>query len=372
MSKLVINTMGSDNGKSGIGVYTQKIVNHLAEYWDMVIIKEDEMEAFANKNIQSISPLISCKNLMFELFYNLFLLVFHLKIEKCDTLFFSAGNRRLSFFSRSKMVAVVHDFSSLHVKNKYGVLRYFYNTIVLPSLMSKLDLIITVSESSKKDIVQMVPLMQDQVIVIPLGVNHQMFHNHYDHNAKKSLLERLNISEKFFLYVARVEHPGKNHMNLIKAFEDYKRRTKSPMQLVFAGPLKERHEEIVNCIAASPFQEDILLTGYLKEEDLPLLYTCAMVFVFPSLYEGFGLPILEAMACGIPVLCSNLSSLPEVGGDCVLYFDPHSSSNISEKMLEVVENKSYRNELIRKSLLRVQNYSWEKTAKLTLQAIQSI
>lgn len=373
MSRLILNTMGSDAGRSGIGTYTSQLISKSSDSLDLILVKEDEKSTFSKSQIDQATPSFMCNTLLKELFYNIFMLPFDLNLSDSDVLFNTAGNRRLSLFSKCKSVATVHDFSSLHVKNKYGIMRYFYNTIILPALMKRLDLIITISNSSKMDIVKMVPSMKDKILVIPLGVDHEQFNCEHKQEDRLFVLQKFNlVSKNYFLYVARLEHPGKNHIKLIEAFEQFRMRTKSDLKLLLAGPLKERHEEILKRISESEYSEDIIVTGFLDSADLPILYAESFAFVFPSLYEGFGLPILEAMASGTPVLSSDRASLPEVGGDCCVYFNPNESSEICDTMVSVYQDQSLRETLIEKGLEHVKGFTWEQTATLTYEAIAKL
>jgi glycosyltransferase involved in cell wall biosynthesis len=183
-------------------------------------------------------------------------------------------------------------------------------------------------------------------------------------------VERFGLSEPFFLYVARLEHPGKNHVRLIEAFGQFKRETNSPWQLVLAGQDWHGAAEIHQAIARSTLAGAIRCLGFVEEADLPALYRSADAFVYPSLFEGFGLPPIEAMACGCPVISSTAGSLGEVVGDSALVVDPASTRDIAEKLILLATKPELRDTLRSEGLARSRCFNWEKTATETMRVYQ--
>jgi glycosyltransferase involved in cell wall biosynthesis len=172
------------------------------------------------------------------------------------------------------------------------------------------------------------------------------------------------------LYVSRIEHPGKNHVRLIHAFERLKATEHIPHQLVFAGGDWGRADEVHRVADASDYNTDILFTGFVPSSDLPDLYCGADLFVFPSLYEGFGLPVLEAMSCGVPVTCSNVSSMPEITGDAAGLFDPYDEQAIEEAVRGPLVDSELRDRYVRRGLKQSRAFSWSTTAARTLEVIR--
>ena len=175
----------------------------------------------------------------------------------------------------------------------------------------------------------------------------------------------------YILYISRIEHPGKNHVRLIEAFERFKDATALPHNLVLAGADRERAEEVHARAKASSQADRIVFTGFLRDEQLPHLYAGADLFVLPSLYEGFGLPLLEAMASGTPVACSNLSSLPEVAGEAADLFDPYQVDDMARAMKNILANPRQAAKLRERGQARAAQFSWRLTAEKTLEALET-
>ena len=314
--KIGITTFGGDGGKSGISQY---IINILREFATLpagpdfeVIVYEDEKALFV-PNPDSMSTLCfgnALRNPLTNIAWHQAFLPNLCRRRKYDVLFLPAGNRRLPVSLPCPSVGTVHDFSSIHVEGKYDRARMFYIKKVLPFLARRLTRVLTVSESSKRDIVQYARVPEKTVTVTPLAANNSVYFPKEKSECLGRMVPKYGIRPPYILYISRIEHPGKNHAGLIHAFTSLKEKENIPHQLVLAGSDWDRAEEVHRAANESSQAKDILFTGFAPNEDLPDLYCGADLFVFPSLYEGFGLPVLEAMTCGIPVACSNISSIP--------------------------------------------------------------
>lgn len=376
--KIGITTFGGDGGKSGISRY---IINLLREFsridseFDFeVLVYDDEREIFL-KDLDNISVLTFSRriaNPVFNIAWHQLQLGRICRKRQYDLVFLPAGNRRLPLQLPCPAVGTVHDLSSLHVKDKYSKFRQLYIFWVLPRLIRRLKLVLTVSESSRRDIVEYVGIQPDHVIVTHLAVdNHKYFPRDRDASFEY-LKSRYDIRQPFLLYISRIEHPGKNHCRLISAFGILKEKYDIPHQLVLAGSDWSQAEAVHQAARQSPYADDICFTGFVDEDDLPHFYSAADLFVFPSLFEGFGLPILEAMSCGIPVACSNISSLPEVAGDAARLFDPQSAESISGEISTILLDREMGPSLIQKGKQRSLDFSWEKTARETLSVFRQV
>ncbi len=222
------------------------------------------------------------------------------------------------------------------------------------------DLVLTISEHSKQDICRYLRVDPSRVWVTPLASRYQT-----DNSITES--ETMHSDQPYILFVSTIE-PRKNITTLIDAFDDLKQKYQLDHQLVLIGQKGWLYQPIFERIARSPFHRSIHHLSYLSDQLVAQYYANADVFVYPSYYEGFGMPVLEAMTLGAPVITSNVSSLPEVAGDAAILVDPSDRSALAESILNVISDRELRNQLIQKGHDRALLYSWENTAKETLKA----
>jgi len=289
-----------------------------------------------------------------------------------DVLFLPAGNRRLPWHVPCPSVGTVHDLSSIHIAGKYDRGRLFYILHVLPRLARRLTHVVTISESSKRDLVEYAKVPADRISVIPLAADYDTYRPGDRESARAAVRAEWRVDAPYLLYISRLEHPGKNHVRLIRAFDRLKSHHDLPHKLVLAGSDWSGAEHIHRAAAEAVHGEDIVFTGFARNDMLPPLYHGADVFVFPSLYEGFGIPLLEAMACGIPVACADLSSLPEVGGDGPVYFDPYDEEAMEDALHRLLSDEALRAGCVDRGLARCRDFSWERTARETLAVLRRV
>ena len=235
------------------------------------------------------------------------------------------------------------------------------------------DLIFTASEYSKDAIVSIWNVPPERVIVTYLGVDCGLFKSgRLPPREREVLAERYGLNHEYILYVGAVERK-KNLTRLIRAHLRLRHRRKDfDFDLVLCGPPGEGYLEIAKlCEEAGPRDRPII-TGRVPDNDLTLLYRGATCFAMPSFHEGFGLPMVEAMACGIPVISSNRSCLPEIGGGAALYFDPESEEEMSAVLETMLSDSALRQDLSRRGIERAAKFSWEACAKTTLAALRQL
>lgn len=225
--------------------------------------------------------------------------------------------------------------------------------------------IIAISEATKQDVVDILQIDAAKVKVIYLAVA-ERYKLLTDTTAVVSMQRKFNISKPYFLYVGQWRQ-HKNVVRLIRAFHLLRRRYHLDYQLVLAGKIDRQCPEVIETIRQLGLKSEVLLTGYVPDDDLPLLYNGAKAFVFPSLYEGFGLPPLEAMACGAPVVSSRASCMPEILGTAAHYFDPTDVEDIARAMAEVAQNYSLQQKLKADGFKQVKKYSFNQMAQQTLE-----
>lgn len=234
----------------------------------------------------------------------------------------------------------------------------------------KSDKIIAVSQSTKNDILKFYPEIKSKKIkVIYHGFDQELFSKNIPQEKVEEILKSYNLIPKSYIIFVGAIQPRKNLTELIKAFEVFKQKTGSDTKLVLAGEKAWMWQGTQNLASQSPCKEDIIITGKLKFDDLSALLTNAGVYVLPSLYEGFGMPILEAFAAKVPAILAQNSSLPEVGGEAALYFE--NTPDLAQKIEQVLNDENLRNTLIEKGKIQLAKFSWKKCAQETLKLIKS-
>ena len=375
--RIGVTTFGSDGGRSGIGRYLIHLLREFSERrngnrFEMVGF-EDEKGTFlpegADMEYHAVSDRL--RHPVVNLAWHQLGLRTWARRRELDVLFLPAANRRVPIGVSCPTVGTVHDFSSLHVEGKYDPLRMVYIKKVLPALVRRLTRVITPSECSKKDIVEYAGVPADRVHVIPHGVDRDLYHPGDPEAARRTMAERHGVDGPYIAYTSRLEHPGKNHVPLIRAFERVKRALDVPHRLVLAGSDWSGAEAIHQAAEASPFAADIRFLGFVPSTDLPDLYRGADVFVFPSLYEGFGMPVLEAMACGVPVACSDVSSIPEVVGDAAVLFQPTDPASIASALEGLLGDDGRRADVAERGRARADGFHWSTAAAESIRVLET-
>jgi glycosyltransferase involved in cell wall biosynthesis len=360
MYKILVSAMPYDGGKSGISVYINETLAKLSVKHQLtVLILESDLEKFPVRNdnitfkVFSDSLASALKNML----WHLFVLPRKLKFSDYDFIFLPAGNRRLFYKYPIFSVVTLHDLSQYHIKGKYDMFRMFYIKKVIPFFIKRADHIMNVSGSTFDDAVKYYHIPEEIMSVNYNGYNADLYNS--QKISGEGVLGKYDIKGKFILYISRIEHPGKNHLNLVKAYEQLPESLKKNYSLILGGSFWPGSEVVEMYIKESPDRDRIKCIGFVPTEDLPMLYRAADCYVFPSFFEGFGLSLLEAMACGTPVVCSNRSSLPEIGGDAVRLFNPDSPEDIAEQVQMVIEEPLVAEEMIKKGFKRVSLFDWQ-------------
>lgn len=274
----------------------------------------------------------------------------------------------LSFKMPFKKVITIHDLTPTLFPHTFRSIMVVLHKLLFPRTLKTADKIIADSKNTKKDLINYFNVPEEKIRVILLAADEKF--KPLNKEGIKEVKQNYNLNFSFILYVGTLE-PRKNIPSLIKAFYKLKRKNIN-YKLVITGKKGRKYKEIFETIDKLNLQKDVIFTGYVSDEDLPALYKAADLFVYPSLYEGFGLPPLEAMACGTPVITSNTSSLPEVVGDAGIMVNPYDVDGLADAMYEVLTNDELREDMIKKGLERAKMFSWEKCAKETLDVYEEV
>jgi glycosyltransferase involved in cell wall biosynthesis len=277
--------------------------------------------------------------------------------------------RRMLWQAPCARVTTIHDLAPFRLPGKYDWARMFYGRVVARGLAQRQEGIIAVSRTTQQDLQQFFKVDPARVSVVLNGLDHERFQPAPVGPAKAWAAAR-GIERPFFLYVARLEHPAKNHVRLIEAFNQFKAQTGAAWQLVLGGSDWHGAEVIHQAAERSPFAADIRRLGFVGDADVPKWYQAADAFIYPSLFEGFGLPPLEAMACGCPVASSPRGALAETVGEAAAIFDPEDIGGMQWELTRLATDGNWRATLRAAGLKHAGNYQWSRTAAGTLAAYQ--
>ena len=353
-------------GRSGVAQYVFSLVRELIRAGQVdlnVFVLEDELPLldFAKDGCHLIPvPRAAAPPVKNILWHQLSLpkLAADLKLDVLHV----PSYRRLVRSAPCPTVGTIHDLAPFHVKGKYDIARMFYGRVVVKSLARAQKEIIAVSHCTARDIENFFGIPQSRLHVIHNGIDHDRFFSGDIDAARAWTAEKHAITAPYFLYVSRLEHPGKNHVRLIEAFVAFKNATGSHWQLALGGGDWHGCEAIKSSAAASPFANDIRFLGFVPDADLPNLYRAARGMVYPSLFEGFGLPPVEAMACGTPVISSTRGALEEVVADAALIVDPENIPDITRALTDLSTDAVLAESLSSKGLANAARFHWSRTA----------
>jgi glycosyltransferase involved in cell wall biosynthesis len=267
-------------------------------------------------------------------------------------------------------VVTVHDLGYLHYPGAHPLLDRLYLDLSTRYNARAARRVIAVSQATQDDLVQYYGLEPDKITVVYSGWDERM-RPVEDEGTIERVKARYGIRGEYVLYMGTLQ-PRKNLGRLLEAVARLRKeaqRGKAP-GLVIAGRKGWLYDPIFQQVERLGLESEVVFPGYVPQDDLPALLSGARLFVFPSLYEGFGLPVLEAMACGTPVVCSNVSSLPEVAGDAALLVDPLDVKGMAEAMNRLVQDEGLRTELVERGYRQVRQFSWERCARETLAVLE--
>lgn len=290
--------------------------------------------------------------------------------RKPDVLWMPMASLPLLKNKKTKTVVTIHDLAFKYFPEYFTPEDRRKLNMMADLAVRKSDKIIAISESTKRDIQKFYPeVSPDKIRVIHHGFSSEIFAAGRDLEREKELKERLGIEGEYILYSGAIQ-PRKNLEVLIEAFEDWKTETGSMAKLVLAGEKAWLWMDLAKTAQQSLFHRDIIMPGKVKFDDIGHLFRGASLFVYPSLYEGFGITILEAFAAGTPLITASNSSLQEVGGDAALYFDAGDPKDLSEKIRQIMEDDNLRSDLVVKGKERIKKFSWEECAQKTLDYLE--
>lgn len=353
---------------SGIQSYILNLVTSLSKFNNLNLTLIPSSRKNQNMNISSHTNLsLNYLNYSFKnnlkafLFDNLYVNKY---IECGDIYHNPAFFAPLTLKPGIKYIVTIHDLSIFHYKDRrvYPFYQYLYHKYSLPRTIKKKKVeIITDSEYTTKSLLETFKIEENRITTIYLGKDDYYSFMPDLVNLNK-ILSDFDIQSKYILSVCSSQR--KNIEGIILAYNKLNQKIKREYQLIIVGFIDK---QVKNMIINLNLDKNIKLFGFLEKEKMRKLFHNAVCFLFPSFYEGFGLPVLEAMGCGCPVITSNVTSLPEVGGNAVAYVDPYSIGDIANKLKEVLIDDEYRSQLRGLGFKQAEKFSWEKAARETLE-----
>ena len=359
-----------DRMETSMGRYTNNLIKTLLKInrnHDIYLIHSQK----SDNQLYSNHPQLLIPELPLPLPYGIktFQMPFMLRKHKFDVIHYPAGMPFFSWMTNSRNITTLHSVDSLILPQYYPKISQL-TWLARNFDYKRLDSIITVSEAEKNEIVKALKIPAEKISVVYHGLEHERFRVLKDAEAVREELNRKYGVGSFILQVANY-FPVKNIPGLIKAFWKVKCHG-IRHKLVIVGGKRWQYQEVLKTIEELDLQNEVVLTGSMAGDDLVKFYNAADLFVLPSLHESFGLPILEAMACGTPVITSNVYSMPEVAGDAAILVDPSDPDAIANAIYKVLANDGLRNEMIKKGLERVKEFTWERCARETLEVYEDV
>ncbi len=281
-------------------------------------------------------------------------------------LFFSPDGY-LSLNTKVRQLAAIHDINFAHRPKDLPWLKAMYYNHFFPKFARKAKRIVTVSYFSKEDINRTYHIDNDKVDVVYNGVNTAYTPTSEEQNRETK--ETYSSGKDYFLFIGSL-HPRKNICGLLRAFDGFRTSVDTDMKLLIVGESMFKTSDIEMTYEGMRYKNDVVFTGRLSNDELHLVLGASLALTFVPYFEGFGIPVIEAMNSGVPVICSNTTSLPEVGGNAVLYVDPFSLTQIKDAMIRISQDKELRDSLIEKGFKQREKFSWDKTAELLWGSIQ--
>lgn len=364
--KIAIDIRDAVRQKTGKGWYVYNLVGE--------ILKLDEKNNYVLYSNSKKNPYADFKNARLKFIEASpvkwhFRVLKDLKQEKTD-LFFAPTSYIIPAFAPKnlRVIITVHDLVAFLYPATHNTKAMIVERLTLKKALKKVSDVFTVSENTKKDLLKRFKFREQRIHLTPCAAS-QVFSEPVSDEELSAFKKEKNLPDNFLLAVGTLE-PRKNFSTLIKSFVNIK-KWHPDYKLVIVGKKGWKFEQIESAIKKYKMEKDVVFPGYLKDEELKKMYKLAKVFVFPSLYEGFGIPPLEAMAGGCPVVSSNLASLPEVVGDAGILIDPTNAYKLADAVSGLLENDNVRNMMIERGYKQAEKFKWENSAEAALNVFLS-
>lgn len=348
---------------TGIGTYTREVLKYLLKYDNVnqynLYWWGTNYRALYNDNVN-----ITIASKKHHRFFEETFIPANLRNNLTDIYHVPQNGIGLTMEKSCINISTIHDLIPYIMPETVGkgYLKRFISQ--MPQIIQSSDILITVSEFSKKDIMRIFDVPEDRIKVTPLAAD-SIFMPMDKSHAKSFIRNNYKIEKDFILYLGGFS-PRKNVKSILLAFSRIYKNLSKDYRVVILGPSKDEHSFLISLCESLGIEDLVHFPGYVPNEHLPYFYNSCSVFVYPSLYEGFGLPPLEAMSCSVPVITSNVSSIPEVVGDAAVLINPFDTEEFKTALEKVLEDSTVSSSLAEKGYIRSREFSWEKTAANTL------
>jgi glycosyltransferase involved in cell wall biosynthesis len=352
--------------RTGVGWYIYEVVKHLPKGKILItgtifnfLKRRDDREVIKELNINISTFYLLPYRVYFFLMKKMHVPYNYFFRPKADLYHFMSYV--VPYNVKGKVILTVYDLvvelfpETMEEKNREFLQKEMHRSI------KRADHIITISDSVKSELINILNIDAKKIDVVSPGVDYKIFNEKVTDRQKAKIMQKYNLPEGYILYLGTLE-PRKNIYSLLKAFINLKKEKKISEKLVIVGKKGWNYENIYKIIYENNIENEVVFTGYVDENEKPAIYQMAKLFVFPSIYEGFGIPVLEAMASGIPVIVSNTSSLPEVVGDAGILIDSQKTEDIEMSIYRILTDKKLSTELIEKGLRQSKKFTWENSA----------
>jgi glycosyltransferase involved in cell wall biosynthesis len=367
--RIGINAQILTDGRTGVTRFAKNVIQLLPE-----IGIENEFIVFGNpldvnlqqKNVTLIPTSALINSSVKRILWEQTLLPHLIKNMNIDLMYYPDHTSPV-FKIIPKVIISVHDVSTFAVPETVGTVRRFYKQSVIKRSVQLCDAIITGSEATKKEMIKYLPNSAHKTSVVPYGLE-ESFAQVQDNSILSSIKAKYNLTTPFILHVGTIE-ARKNIVRIVRAFANGRKNHQWKQRLVLVGTPGYGFEKIKETIETENVEDSVTITGYVGNNDLSGIYSLADALIYPSLYEGFGFPPLEAMKCGCPVIASYTTSLPEVIGDAGVLVDPYSENEIFDALHRVITDIKLHEKLVQKGKDRIRQFTWKKTVEGILQVM---
>ncbi len=367
--KVGIDTFGCNHGQSGIGSYIDSISRNFKNSDSLKVEffgAEIDRYTYAPDNNFAFTAVTLPETLSANRVWHIFRCNRFAAKQKYDVVIYPAVVNYLPYTFRVPGVIILNDI----VSETLAKLKFF-DRFRFRHALKKADKIIVASQFIKKELKKL-GIKQDKIVIVHCGIDHSLFYPQNITDGETVDIKPFSIQKPYFVYASKMSSPQKKHCELVRAFTEFKKRTGLPHRLVLAGSEGEYAAEVQKAVFDSPYAQDIFMTGYFPPESMPSLYSGSEGCVFPSVNEGCGMPILEAMATGVPVACSKSGSLSEMAGNNVIFFDSNNIEEIAGAMEKMATNKTFVEKISKDQIAWAKRFSWEKAAEEILQVLTQV